>query len=475
MKFLSAISLKILFIFVASFQFLGAQELYTLSSVSFNLRDYDDIAMAPYHDGYVFSSNRPQNVFIIRLDSLNKPLFNLYFVKKKENNKWTVPVLLGKELTSRFHDGFATFNPKGTSIYFTRTNTKHSEILSAEFKDSEWSNLLPFTYNDRNSDLTHPCLSTDGKRMFFASNKPGGYGGFDIYASNWNQAQNRWGVPKNLGQEINSRSNELYPFFHSSGKLYFASNRKNGVGGLDIYYSKEINGKWIKPILMPPPVNTKDDDCAFWSDSTDRHGFISSDRNNRYKLSDVYEFTMDFPILNAQTCKPQKNNKYTYKFSEQSSLNTNATTFLYEWDFGDGKKVRGKDLEIEHTFSQPGDYLVQLNVVDTLTGQIQLHQASNVLSVKEIEQPYISCPDTSPVNHEIILDASKTYLPEKKIENFYWEFDDGSLSVGKIVKHLFSEPGIYKVVLGVTFTGPDDQKKTEVRYKQVVIVNIPNS
>jgi hypothetical protein len=446
-----------------------AQDLYTISSLPMNTRDHNEFSAVPYKDGLVFCSDRSHNIFITKIDSLGQPLLDLYYVRKKENDKWGIPELLGKEFTGNFHKGPMTFNKKGTVIYFTKNDAGSAGIFTATFNGKNWDKLTPFIYNESNTRVAHPCLSADGKKLFFVSDKRGGYGGFDIYMCSL--VHNQWSKPKNLGPEINSGNDELYPYYHSNGKLYFASKRPNGPGGLDIYYSKEINGKWITPILLESPINTPQNDFAFYSDSTDRHGYISSDRNNHQGLTDIFEFTMNFPALNNSLCSPQKKNSYKYVFNEESSVNTDSTTYRYEWDFGDGTKHRGKELEIEHIFATPGDYLVQLNVIDTLTNQVHLNQAANLFPVRNIEQPFITCKDSATVGDDIIFDAEETYLPQLKNLNYYWDFNDGYLSTGKKVNHKFREPGIYSVILGITGLDAKKQPVTFCRSRSIKIKN----
>jgi len=445
-----------------------AQDLYSVSPVSFNSRDYDEFAAVPYKGGLVFCSNQPQSLFIIRTDTLGLPLSDLFIVKKNDKQKWDNPRPFSNELNSRFYEGPMTFSMDGSTIYFTRGETATIGIMTAHYNGTTWDQINPFQYNELKTKAVQPFLSNNGQKLFFSSNRRGGYGGFDLYVC-YKSKDNQWSKPKNLGPEINTGADEKYPFLHANGKLYFASNRKDGIGGFDIYYSQELNGKWINPILLPSPINTKSNDFAYITDSLDRHGYISSDRNNRNKLLDIFEFTMNFPVFDTLNCVQQKINKYSYDFEEINTINTDTTSFKYEWDFGDQHKIRGRSLKVEHKFPGPGDYLVQLNVIDTITGKIELNQASSIFPVRDHEQPYITCPDTSKANSEIVFDGLKTYLPEKQITNYYWDFNDGSIAIGKEVKHNFTDPGIYKVMLGVAFIDSNNNPAVVSRYKKIVI------
>jgi hypothetical protein len=251
-----------------------------------------------------------------------------------------------------------------------------------------------------------------------------------------------WGTTlKNLGPVVNSDTSDYAPFMHKNGKLYFVSCRKGSLGA-DIYWTMEIDGKWLPPKQLPVPINSKFDDYSYISDSADRHGFITSYRN---KSEDIFAFIMNFPIMKEP--KQIEKNTYRFRFRETAVL-TDTFTFLYEWDFGDGTKIKGRSLDVRHAFPKVGDYTVVLNVIDSLTGEVQLNQATNLVQVRDKIQPVISCPDTIYTNEEIAFNSEKSYLPDFKSTEFYWDFGDGTLDKGKSLKHTYIYPGFFKIILG---------------------------
>ena len=419
-----------------------AQVNYTITPLNINTREYDEEAAVYYKGGIVFISNRTQSALSIRVDESWKPLNDIYFARQKENKKYTTPDIFSKNLKSRDQESTICFNKEGNVAYFTKVvDNEHTAIFSAELSGGEWVNITPMRFNLTNYNFSDPCLSPDGKRLFFSSNRPGTLGGSDIFVCT--QTRSGWSTPKDLGPTVNSDSSEFYPFLNQNGKLYFASNRKGGIGGVDIYWSMEINGQWTPAKLMEAPFNTKYDDYGYTSDSVDRQGFITSNRSKSY---DLFSFISPVPVFDA---KPQKINKYGYKFTEESAMNTDTTTYLYEWDFGDGTKHRGRDLVIRHTFPSVGDYLVQLNVIDTLTGEVMMNQSSNIVEVRDEEQPYITMPDTVNIRENFHLDGLKSYLPGKKIISYYWDMGDGTIKTGKETEHQYYYPGTYKIILGI--------------------------
>jgi hypothetical protein len=465
--------MKILFLGIVFFCFACmvsfAQDLYSINSLNINTRDYVESAAYPYKDGIVFVSNRIQSSFVIRVDTSGQPLFDLYFARKKDNKKFAAPDFFSKDVKTKAQEGAATFSSDGKTIYFTRVeDNKYTAIYSATNNGSGWVDEIPFQYNIRNYFFDNPCLSDDGRRLFFTSNRPGGQGGHDIWVCT--QSRSGWGAPKNLGAVINSPSDEYFPFFHKNGKLYFTSNRPGGSGGKDIYWSKEINGQWLPVQRLPAPMNTRFDDYAYVSDSADRTGYISS---NRAKSADIFSFLFNVPVFKDP--KPIIKNTYSYTFRESSIVN-DTSTFLYEWDFGDGTKVRGRSLVVKHKFKGPGDYLVQLNVIDSLTNELYLNQASNVLPVRDEEQPVITCSDTVYVREQFYCDANKTYLPDKKIMDYFWDFGDGTLMRGKEVKHDYYFPGKYRILLGVTVKKGDEEVPDAISvFKDIVVLDEKNT
>jgi hypothetical protein len=418
-----------------------AQELYQVTSLNINTREYIEESAVYYKDGIVFVSNRAQSALRQITNQNGEPLRDFFFTKQKDNKKWAAPDEFSRFLNTKMEEYSITFDKAGKIAYFTRTEENDkTAIYSATFNGSEWSNLTLLPFNQKNYNFFDPCLSSDGKKLFFSSNRQGGQGGNDIWVCS--MGRSGWGPAKNLGPMVNSDTSDFSPFYHHNGKLYFASNRKGSYGAADIYWTMEINGRWLPAKPLPAPFNTRYNDYCYVSDSADRSGFISSNRN---KSSDVFSFINNFPLLNDS--KPILKNTYRYRFHETSVIN-DSSTFIYEWDFGDSTKIRGRNLDVRHIFPKTGDYLVQLNVIDSLTGEVSLNQSANVVQVRDEIQPVITCADTIYTNEDVLFDSDKSYLPDFKSPQFYWDFGDGTLEMGKSLKHSYYYPGLYKVVLG---------------------------
>ena len=153
-----------------------------------------------------------------------------------------------------------------------------------------------FPYNDERFNSTDPALHADGRRMIFASDRPGGYGGYDLYYTEY--GADGWSAPVNLGPDVNSGSDELACFWGPDGLIAFASNRPGGLGGLDLYTVDASSPTWGAPRHLGLPFNTESDDTYFAYDRETRRGVLASNRPGGRGGFDVYTF--DLPALGAR-------------------------------------------------------------------------------------------------------------------------------------------------------------------------------
>lgn len=305
----------------------------------------------------------------------------------------------------------------------------------------ELRSIQPFKYNSPGYDIGQPSISSDGKFLFFASDMPGGQGGSDIWFCE--SLNGEWSAPVNLGLKVNSSGTDNYPCIHPSGKLYFTSNRQGGMGGLDVYYCDKVDGAWETPVRLPAPINSSSDDFAFAAQPDLQKGYFSS---NRRRNDDIYEFTTT--IIRKTTCDPLEINNYCYEFIEENAVKYDTMPFRFEWRFGDGNKAVGRT--VEHCYAKPGQYLVQLDVTNLITKEVKLNEKSETLLVEDVEQPYISCLNIADAGSTIKFNADSTNLPGWDISQYYWNFGDETISIGKNVEKSFYRPGTYNVQLIVS-------------------------
>lgn len=287
-------------------ELLSAGALYDVEVVSNLSTPYDDFGATMFDGGLTFSSDRDTTKVTSHRGSwLYKPFVQSYFVTATMRDKATKefeygnPVLFSSALNMNYHDGPIRFDGLEQTAYFTvyGTNDKKSnrratilntQIASSKRVGEQWTKPnQKLTLNSREYSVAHPTVTPDGDKMFFASDIPGGFGGFDIYVS-YNE-NGEWSKPINLGPEINTEGDEVYPFWGLDENLYFSSDGQAGLGGFDIYYSNSTAGRWIPVINLGAPLNSEKDEISYTMDSTGGYGFFSSNRVASRNM-DIYSF-----------------------------------------------------------------------------------------------------------------------------------------------------------------------------------------
>jgi hypothetical protein len=187
---------------------------------------------------------------------------------------------------------YPCFSKTGDQIFFTRTSRKENRrtILYRKKEGGKWGDFrtLPMSHCADKCELAYPCLSEDGEDLYFASNMPGGFGGWDLYVSYLEDGY--WGPPINLGPTVNSEGDEVTPFISDQKELFFSSNRLGGYGGFDIYQSTLINGFWGNASNIGTEINSSANELDFINYKTKNAGFFSSDRIGGLGGYDIYHW-----------------------------------------------------------------------------------------------------------------------------------------------------------------------------------------
>ncbi|WP_428653315.1 OmpA family protein [Runella sp.] len=220
-------------------------------------------------------------------------------------------VSFSKELNTRYHEGPVTFSGDGSQIIFTRNNFNEGQkgvsddnniklkLYSARWGNGDWTNVQELPFNSNEYSTAHPSLSKDGSLLYFVSDMPKGMGGKDIYVSRFENGQ--WSTPINLGKELNTKQDEVFPFVDARGNLYFSTaGRKGGYGGLDLYYAvlSKDGTKVIEVIHLDTPINSKEDDFGLITDAARTSGYFSS--NRREGNDDIYRFTRESSLYECR-------------------------------------------------------------------------------------------------------------------------------------------------------------------------------
>jgi len=453
---------------------LGQSETYIVNKTSFCSEKYDEFSPVYYKNGIVFCSNRNLSLSS-RSTSQNKGLFKIYYIDTTGRADWENAKLFSRSLTTILNDGPVTFNSARDTIYYSRNQDVSGKlsdisgprnklgIFSAALIAGQWTKVRELRINNEWYNVTTPCLSPDGKKLFFASDKPGGFGGSDLYYSEWKN--DRWEDPVNLGPVINTKGNESYPYLNASGELFFSSDGLGGYGGKDIYFSLYSDSTWLIPVCLDPSINSKFDDFGFITDSEMEEGYFSS---NRDKSIDIYHFRTNIPqILHSSI---QKENQYCFMLADSGTIVIDTTNLRYVWEFGDGIKASGS--KVNHCFRGAGKYNVKLDIIEKATGNLFFSKLIYKLDILDYKQPYINSPDIAVKEENLSFDGLRSNIPGFKVLNYLWNFGDGKRSTGANVSHSFKENGEHIVNMELTLKSEStgNTRKTGVS-KKILVLN----
>lgn len=254
---------------------------------------------------FIFSSNRPGSTSTTNDPRTCEGYMDLWVSEIDKKDNFGEPKLLpGLKINTEYNEGTICFDGKYKKMFFTRCPSEKNknlgcEIWLSEIRGKEWAEpiKLPLKLADSIS-IGHPCVSSDGNFLIFASDMPGGYGGKDLWYSIYSKKTDLWSLPVNLGPEINTSGDEMFPTFNSYEDLYFASNGHPGLGGLDIFRALRIADAdkylWENPINIGAPRNSESNDFGL-IEINEGEGFFTSERKggvgNNLK-SDIYRYRL---------------------------------------------------------------------------------------------------------------------------------------------------------------------------------------
>lgn len=258
---------------------------------------YTDFAPTFMKRRLVFSSARENEKCISGGD---ESCLDLYVTDISPNEYSTISRFSDK-INSEFHESTSVFTKDGNTVYFSRnfiskklnsgskTYNKYKIYRSKKIRGM-WSTPVELPFNNNAFSCAHPALSPDEKKLYFASDRPGTYGGSDLYVVNI-YADGRYSRPKNLGPHINTKGRETFPFVSSNGDFYFATNGRKTLGGLDIFVTKLEKDKNNKIYNLGRPVNSEEDDFSFIIDDVTKKGFFASRRMAGKGRDDIFMIT----------------------------------------------------------------------------------------------------------------------------------------------------------------------------------------
>lgn len=332
------------------------------------------LGVAFYNDGVVYAKPQASEF------DVKTVYYDLASAKKMDTAKFDVPIVLKGETNRSFYEASPSFSANNLKLYYTgnateivkytdrkakRKNIQISndgvnilKVYQASNKSGNWMLDKDLSFNSKEYDCAFPHITKDGNRLYFVSNMPGGFGGFDVYVAN-KLTDSTWTTPKNLGAQINSALDEMYPY-EDNDTLYYSSKGKQGFGGADIFKSYIKNGVYSTPDNLGKPYNSSKDDFSYIVNNKERIGYFSSNREGNNGYDHIFEFyipelpdTINGYALNKITTKPIDGLEV-----KLNKVNANGVPELVEQFLTDNnghvQLILEKHVEFKVTFYHPG-------------------------------------------------------------------------------------------------------------------------
>lgn len=402
----------------------------------------------------VFTSSRPASTGAAADDITGDAFTDLFTSTRDRLGKWSEPVKLPLEVNSEGNEGAPIFNSKRTIMYFTRCPAEKKKIQGCDiwmskkvgnnFSAAVMLKLKPEAGKEDSLNIGHPALGPDDEYLVFASNVPfpGHKGGRDLYKVALNKDGMPVGAPANLGEEVNTPKDELFPFVRFDGNLYFASNGRPGMGGLDMFMAENnASGMWTAVDNLKSPLNSASDDFGIAFDGENDRGFFTSNRAGGKGQDDIWRFYMPDLVFALQGNVYDKLTGQPIQGAKVSVVGTNGSNFsaLTDENGGFAFVENGKDRYIKENTSysilaEKEGYLVVKDQITTVG------LAESTTFVKEYFLEPIKGPIALP---QILYDVDQFFLrPEAKdsLETLYNTLIDNPNIVIELRSHTDARP-----------------------------------
>ena len=375
-----------------------------------------------------------------------------YPLNADENSKQKVTRVKG-DVKSRLNESTAVITKDGQTMYFTRNNMINNtrkydadkntrlKIYRAHLKNGQWSDVEELPFNGDSFSTAHPVLSKNEKLMYFASDRPGGYGKSDIWRVSIHD-NGTFGGPENLGPAINTEARETFPFITDNDELYFSSDGRVGLGGLDIYGVKTYsNGSFGEVQNVGEPINSKSDDFAYYINLENKQGFFSSNREGGQGNDDIYRFVENralqlecvqdliVTVIDAKTRDVISDavlTLYDYMYKDQNSSSKYENgTYRFNKEFDCGTSYRVKAAKEGYQTAERETYLSSKTGVTYLTLALEpvktpVKEGDDLFKVLNLNPIYFDL-DKDNIRPDAALELAKVLAvleeyPEMKID-----------------------------------------------------------
>ncbi|HJZ40299.1 MAG TPA: OmpA family protein [Bacteroidales bacterium] len=395
-------------------------------------RDFSPAYSRPDYQELYFTSSRDETLGNAEHGGTGQEFSDIFFSSMDKKGKWSTPLPLEEPLNTEAEEGTPAFSSDYNTLYFTRCNVSKRKALGCEIftarRDGEkWTDIESLGIAGDSVVIAHPAVSHDDLSLYFVSDMEGstktseGINGKDIWVMTRDNVRAKWDKPVNLGSPVNTPGDELFPFIHADGALYFSSNGHIGMGGLDIYKAvRNETGNW-QVENMKYPINSAADDFSIVFESDRESGYFSSARKGKTG-DDIYSFLL--PPLRFSIVGVVKNEKTDEIIPEATikSIGSDGITL-------DTKS--GRDGLFRFTLKPGTDYVFIAEKPGFLKGKERE-------STKGISQ-------STEFKTEIYLASTETPI---EVENIFFDLDKAELrpesmvSLDKLVETLNDNPNI---------------------------------
>lgn len=313
----------------------------------------------------LFASTRPGSTGDQLDDRTGQSFSDIWMTTRDNKGKWGEPQLLPKEINSEHNEGTPVMYEKDDILYFTRCNVIPKKnigcaIYYSKKQGNRWLEAQEIPLKPEGGDSIscgHPALNNKGNLMIFAADLPDGFGGKDLWMTKFDKKDKKWGTPINLGPGINTVGDEAFPYLDEEHNLFFSSNGRIGLGGLDLYkaLATEDQEIWQTPELLPAPLNSSRDDFGILFEDENR-GLLTSNRTGGKGADDLYSFnlkqiriTSECYVINRESGEPIPYASIRLTSSDQDIYEVTADENGY-FKFDEINQVK-KYLEQDHNYS----------------------------------------------------------------------------------------------------------------------------
>jgi outer membrane protein OmpA-like peptidoglycan-associated protein/tetratricopeptide (TPR) repeat protein len=312
--------------------------------------EFSDFSPVFFGNSVVFTSSRKSKIHRRKNSWNRQSYFDLYSSKIESdgNNLLEVEPFGGKNLNRRYHDGPVSFSKNNDTMYFSRVDKflkgkdrkeieiERIKLFSSVFLNGKWQKAKSFQHNSDQYSLGNPCLSNNGKRLYFVSDMTSGYGGTDIYYSDW--INGSWSKPVNAGKHINTINNENFPSLDNAENLYFSSDGYAGFGGFDLCVAKISASGFNQAHVLKQPINSSYDDIGILVLDNNKKGYFSSNRKTQNVGDDdilYFDFTnlKDTNLIISDYIIGWKEKKDTIILTKKEIVNDSFPTPIKVTDF----------------------------------------------------------------------------------------------------------------------------------------------